>query len=46
MTYTVADVAIIAAAMVVAFVLASKYFKSTEISMAAAGVVEIGRAHV
>mgnify|MGYP000850274644 CR=1 FL=1 len=42
MTYTVADVAIIAAAMVVAFVLASKYFKSTEISMAAAGVVGVG----
>lgn len=41
MTYTVADIVIIAVAMVATFVLCSKYLKSTELSMAATGVVGV-----
>ena len=38
-TYTTADIVIIFVAMIAAFVLGSKFLKSTEISMALAGVV-------
>lgn len=41
MTYTVMDIVIIAVAMVAAFVIGSKLLKSTEISMALAGVVAV-----
>ena len=40
-SYSVMDIVIIAIAMVAAFVLGSKFLKSTEISMALAGVVAI-----
>ena len=41
LTYTVMDIVIIAVAMVAAFVIGSKLLKSTEISMALAGVVAV-----
>ena len=46
-TYTVLDIVIIFIAMVAAFVICSKFMKSTELSMAAAGVVAVifGAAH-
>ena len=40
-TYTVLDIVIIAIAMVATFIISSKFLKSTEISMAAAGVVAV-----
>lgn len=47
MTYSVVDIVVILAAMVVTFILCGKFLKSTEISMAAAGVVGVlfGWAH-
>ena len=41
MTYTVIDIVIIFVAMIAAFVIGSKLLKSTEISMALAGVVAV-----
>ena len=41
MTYTVLDIVIIFVAMIAAFVIGSKLLKSTEISMALAGVVAV-----
>ena len=41
MNYSVMDIVIIAIAMVIAFVVCSKVLKSTEISMAIAGVVAV-----
>ena len=41
MTYTVLDIVIIFVAMIAAFVIGSKLLKSTELSMALAGVVAV-----
>ena len=41
LTYTVLDIVIIFVAMIAAFVIGSKLLKSTEISMALAGVVAV-----